>query len=323
MSESNWVKSGNQSSLAPVAIFAYRRPEHLAKVLASLRACPEFEKSPVFVFSDGPKSSEDREDVLAVRRLLRSQSTANMVVEEAESNRGLASSIIAGVTLLCERYGRVIVIEDDLIVHPSILKWFNAGLDKYCNKNEVLQITGYQFRAPEFSNRMEGVFLKFVSSWTWATWGRAWKLFDPAASGWGELQSNVALRRAFDENENFPLSDMLIAQMLGRIDSWAIRWRWAAFKSGGLTLFPPRSLVHNIGFDSTATHNSIGRLKWLFSGRKPYYWEYQDSPLLPENVVFNIDDQRVFQRALRRTRAKRNAKLKRVLARVGLKRFGR
>jgi hypothetical protein len=317
------LRATGGSTFAPIAIFAYRRPRHLAQVLTSLDACPEYAHSPVFAFSDGAKTSEDKTGVMAVRRLLHSRASTNMTIVEADANRGLARSIITGVTQLCERFGRVIVIEDDLVVHPTTLTWFNAALGRFASATNVLQVSGYQFRVPEFRNRPDGVFLKFASSWTWSTWDRAWRLFDPEAIGWDALQTDPALRQAFDEDNNYPLAAMLTAQMEGRIDSWAIRWRWAAFKADGLTLFPPRSLVTNIGFDATATHNSVGALKKLLSGRPPYLWEGRTPPRLPQEVLFNATDQYAFRRALRRTGAVRNARIKEILAWLGWRRFAR
>lgn len=111
-------------------------------------------------------------------------SGSNATIIEAEANRGLANSIIAGVTKLCDEYGRVIVLEDDLVVSPVFLTYMNAALDKYEDVEDVMQVSGYIFPVTAFENNTEAMFLPFTTSWGWATWGRAWKYFDPEADGW-------------------------------------------------------------------------------------------------------------------------------------------
>jgi hypothetical protein len=114
-------------NLAPIAVFAYRRTNLLTKTLDALERCPEFADSPVFIFSDGPRSGGAEADVAAVRKLVRGRLRRNMTLIESSMNRGLAASIISGVSQLCNDHGRVIVVEDDLIVSPSTLTWFNAA----------------------------------------------------------------------------------------------------------------------------------------------------------------------------------------------------
>lgn len=258
----------SSSSRAPIALFTYRRTDLLGAVLDSLEACAEFADSDVFVFSDGPKNAAAAEDVERVRALIRGRLRPNMTLIEAPENRGLANSIIAGVSRLCDEYGRAIVIEDDLIVSPVLLTWFNAALDRYAEEPRVMQVSGHASSASGPSNREQGVFLPVTTSWGWATWKRAWDAFDPAATGWEALKADQLLRRRFDLGGRHPYSEMLERQMRGEVDSWAIRWYWTVFRSGGLVAFPPQTLVANRGQDGFGTHVSfLGRLRGML--RKP------------------------------------------------------
>ncbi len=304
--------------MAPIALFVYRRDRHLARTLDALEACDGFGASRLFVFSDGPKKPEQAAEIEAVRALVRGRNLLNLTLIEAETNQGLARSIIAGVGRLCRDYGRTIVLEDDLILHPAALLWFNAALDRFADDEAVVQVAAYQFRVPEFARREGGMFLRFVNSWGWATWDRAWRGFDPDAAGWEAVETDPKVRRAFDCDDSYPMADMLTAQMRGKLDSWAIRWRWSTFKSGGLTLFPPRSMVSNIGFDETATHNSLGALKRWAAPPPPFEWDRAEPPTLPQRAVVAEPDERAFNRGLRATGAMRNARIKAVLRRLGL-----
>lgn len=288
------------SRLAPIALFTYRRTDLLGAVLDSLERCPEFAASDVFVFSDGPRDEASAADVDRVRALLRERLRPNMRLIEAPENRGLANSIIAGVGRLCDEYGRVIVIEDDLIVSPALLGWFNAGLDRYASDERVMQISGHAFDVPMLRSRDEGVFLPVTTSWGWATWKRAWAAFDPTAHGWEAIVHDRALRRQFDLDGVYPYSQMLERQMRGEVDSWAIRWYWTCFNVGGLTLFPPRTLIANEGADAHATHAGIGtRLRRLFPRRETSL--AVTAPALPASAVVEPEVFASMKRARRKS----------------------
>jgi GT2 family glycosyltransferase len=293
----------SSAELAPVAIFAYRRTDHLAELLSALEACPEFGASPVFIFSDGPKSSDDRGEVEAVRGFIKKRLRLNMTLIEAPSNLGIYRSIVGGVTKLCEEYGRVIVIEDDLVVSPVALTWFNLALRKFADAEKVWQIAAHQHPVPEYSNYACGLFLPLTTSWGWATWKRAWDHFDPEVTGWDLLRADPDLRHRFDVNSAYPYVELMEAQLEQPQENWDwdIRFWWSVFRADGVTLFPPRSLVENIGFDSSATHHRMG---WL---RKHFRRKQRDRvdrilPQMPTQIATAPHDLAALSRALKKSR---------------------
>jgi hypothetical protein len=293
----------NGAAYAPIALFAYRRADMLGAVLASLEACPEFSSSDVYIFSDGPKDLAARADVDAVRAMVRGRMRANMRLIEAAENLGLARSIINGVGRLCAQYGRAIVIEDDLLVSPAILAWFNASLDRYAGDPRVMQVSGHMFSSPSIEQRDEALFLPMITSWGWATWDRAWKTFDPDATGWEALLHDRKLRKRFDLDGAYPYTKMLCRQMAGQIDSWAIRWNWTLFANDGLALYPPRSLVANEGIDGNATHRGLGgALRRLVSRRKTTLGE--TVPAMPRQVTVDPQLYEAAKRSIWRSTSK-------------------
>lgn len=241
-------------SLAPIAFFAYKRPEHTKKSLESLAKNHGAESSELFVFCDGIKKPEDSEAIQQVRDVVRSQQWCGQVhIIEREQNMGLAKSVIHGVTDLCAKYGRVIVLEDDLILSNFFLEYINKSLELYEKESKVIQISGHMFPVKLISDN-DAIFLPFTTSWGWATWERAWKYFDPEMFGYKLLSNNRQLKCKFNLNNSYPYFEMLESQINGNIDSWAIRWYLSTFIIEGLTLYPIRTLVENIGFDGSGTH---------------------------------------------------------------------
>ncbi len=260
---------------APIVLFVYKRPEHAARAIASLLACEGMEGSPLYVFADGAKSEADVPAVLETRRVVRHLLGSRVEMTEQETNRGLAASIIAGTTEVCDRHGSAIVVEDDLIVAPSFLRFLNDGLQAFRNQSRVMQVSGHMFDVPSVAISGEPLFLPMTSSWGWATWKRAWDLFDPNATGWQELLSGETLKR-FNLDGNYDYGTMLRRQMTRGIDSWAIRWYYTIFVHEGLTLFPPLTLARHAGADRSGTHGRFrgtvvqqlpeARLVWTMPG---------------------------------------------------------
>jgi GNT-I family len=241
------------SQLAPIAVFVFKRPEHTRRTLESLVQNPEFTKSPLFVYCDGARNGVEAAQVEETRQLVRDWPHPNKTIIERDRNWGLANSVITGVTDLCKRFGRVIVVEDDLVVSPVFLNYLNAALVRYADEPKVMQVSAHMFPM-EIHAQTDAVMLPFTTSWGWATWDRAWKQFDPTMSGYEKLRANSSLVLKFDLDGGYPAFKMLERQKEGKVDSWAIRWYLSVFLADGWVLFPKQTLVMNEGFDGSGSN---------------------------------------------------------------------
>lgn len=238
--------------LAPIAIFAYRRPAHTSRLIDCLLANEGLAQSPVFVFCDGARRPEDEEAVAATRRLARERLGPYAQIIERSANLGLANSIIGGVTELARRYGRVIVLEDDLILHTECIAYLNAALDRYAGEERVYHVNAYRYPIPAAA---APAFSRLTASWGWGTWWRAWKAFEPDAARLEGLIRTARMASTMDFGDRFPFFAMLQDQARGRIDSWAIRWYASVLLRRGLALSPSRSQTVNGGMDNTGSHS--------------------------------------------------------------------
>jgi len=241
--------------LTPVAVFLYNRPDHARQLLDSLLNCTRLEECDVYLFCDGVKKPEHAAGVRAARAVAREfASRLKAKVIEREQNLGLARSSVSGVTELFQQHGRVVVLEDDFILHPFFLDFMLQSLDRYVDDERVAQVAGFTFpiKTPEKS---DSFFLPLISSWGWATWHRAWKLFSwDMRAALEMLDANPQLRARFSLDDTYPFADIMRLAAEGQVDSWAIRWYWQTFSAHKLTLYPRRSLVWQNGFDETATN---------------------------------------------------------------------
>ena len=240
--------------LAPIALFTFKRPVHTRRTLESLAQNPEFTESPLFIYCDGARNDGEAAQVEETRLLVRNWPHPNKTIIERDRNWGLANSVIEGVTELCKCFGRVIVVEDDLVVSPVFLNYLNVALDRYADVPKVMQVSAHMFPV-DIHSQFDAIILPFTTSWGWATWDRAWKQFDPSMAGFEKLKVDRALRRKFNLDGSYPYFRMLKRQSKGQVDSWAIRWYLSVFLKDGLTVHPCHSLVCNTGYDSSATHS--------------------------------------------------------------------
>lgn len=236
---------------APLVLFVYHRPQHTAQTLAALAQNEGIAQTYLYVYADGPKPDADtqtREKIAEVCRLCADFTAAKAVTLIAHpENRGLAQNVQAGITEVIQKYGQVIVLEDDLISSPHFLTYCNQGLRVYADSPNVYAINAYQF--PLAISRFD-TFLSplATSSWGWATWADRWAAFDPSLAWREHIQSDPLLRDRF----NFGGYDY--ATMLNNPKSWAIRWYYSVWLRNGLGLYPTQSLVQNIGFDGSGEH---------------------------------------------------------------------
>lgn len=260
-----------QTASAPVAIFAYNRPEHLLRTLRSLTACTGLDQAPVTVFCDGARSPAQADAVAQARAVVHEVLGSKVDARFARENKGLARSILGGVTELVQAHGRVIVIEDDFDLAPGFLTYMNAALHRYADEPQVYQVSGHMFDVPEFAGRDRAMLLPFTTTWGWGTWARAWGAFDPAATGWQRVTRDRALRKRFNLGGVYDYATMLERQMAGKRDSWGIRWYWSVFQQDGLTVFPPATLVRNTGQDGSGTHGG-GSIRTFSDAASQMQW---------------------------------------------------
>ena len=244
---------------APILLFVYNRPEHTRRCIESLTRNALAADSTLYIYADGAKDTTQQSAVDEVRSYLRTISgfkTVNLI--ERKENWGLARNIIDGVTTQVNRYGKVIVLEDDLVVAPYFLQFMNDALETYKDEPKIGHIQACDFT--QDPSLPETFLIKWTGSWGWATWERAWKHFNPNGKALLEELEQRKLTYTFDFNGKYGFTRMLRRQIEGKNNSWAIRWNASLFLKDILSLNVGRSLVQNEGFDGSGTNCGGGGL---------------------------------------------------------------
>jgi hypothetical protein len=242
--------------LAPVTLFVYNRPWHTLKTLEALQANDLADQSRLFVFSDGPKedaSEEEKLNILEVRALVQSRKWCkNVNLVNSETNKGLAQSIVSGVTKIVHQYGKIIVLEDDVVTSPGFLKFMNEALDLYDLEKKVMHISGYMF--PVRRKLPPTFFYNTASCWGWGTWQDRWVHYQHDAKFLLREIYNKERLHEFNLEGKADFTQQLQANISGKHDTWAIKWYASFFLKNGMALHPYPSLTDNIGHDKTGNN---------------------------------------------------------------------
>lgn len=256
--------------LSPIAVFVYNRPELTLRTLQDLSRNAEAADSLLYIFADGPRAGADEAQLARlsqVREVIgRQQWCGEVRIIQSEKNKGLANSIIAGVTQVVAAHGSVIVLEDDLSLSPYFLSYMNQALQIYEKEEKVLAVHGYLYplTLPD-SVRETSFFIRDPGSLGWGTWKRAWDLFEPDTKKLFDLIRLKGLKGPFTYWGGYPFMRTLRQQMEGKVDSWAIRWRAVAYLHDRLVLYPAVSLVNHEGNVPEATHHYSEASDWTLT----------------------------------------------------------
>lgn len=247
------------SEYSPIALFVYNRIKHTRITIDALKANTDAEFSELYIFSDGNKSDRDYESVKNVRNYIKNVNGFKSVkIIERDRNYGLAESIVDGVSLLCKKYGRAIVLEDDLITSKYFLNYMNSALNEYKDEYRVMHISGYMFQV-KAKDLPATFFIRPTTCWGWATWNRAWSKYS---------KNPVELIKSFTEEDkkefnmenSYDYWSQVLMNANGEINTWAVFWYASVFKENGLSLHPSISMVRNIGHDGSGTNCNETRL---------------------------------------------------------------
>ena len=164
-------------TLSPIVLFVYNRPWHTRQAIKALQNNELADRSDLFIYSDGPKGEQTDKAVQKVREYIYTiNGFKTVTIRERKENMGLAGSIIDGVTAIVKEYGRVVVLEDDLVTSPFFLRYMNDALKLYEHDERIISIAGYIY--PLSVKLPTTFFLRGADCWGWATWKRGWNHFE-------------------------------------------------------------------------------------------------------------------------------------------------
>lgn len=244
----------DKTSLAPIVLFVYDRLNHLRKTIKALQKNELANESELFIYSDAANNINSQNKVNEVRNYIQNiKGFKKVTIFQRKKNLGLANSIIKGVTDIVNDFGKVIVLEDDLVTSKYFLRYMNDALNIYKKKKRVWEVGGYVYPIA-YKHRKDFFFAPYTTSWGWATWSDRWKHFERNPKKLIDTFDNEKIKRFnIDDSEN--LWEQVIRNAKGELFSWAVFWYAVVFLNRGVTIYPKISMIKNIGHDGTGMNS--------------------------------------------------------------------
>lgn len=265
--------------LAPIVLFTYKRLDTLEQTLRALATNHLAAQSDLIIYSDGAKKQEDESIIQEIRTYLNTiTGFKSVTVHASATNKGLASSIIDGVSAVMLQYHKAIVLEDDLITSTNFLEYMNQALEYYQDNPRILSISGYSPIIKGLAKN-EVYYTHRASSWGWACWEDRWEKIDWQAKSY-ELFVNDSQAKSRFNQMGSDMCLMMKRQMQGKINSWAIRFCFHQFQNNLFSVHPSLSKVQNIGFAEKNATNTVQKYNRFQS-------EFDESG----NMIFNFSEE--------------------------------
>ncbi|EFL50856.1 hypothetical protein DesfrDRAFT_2432 [Solidesulfovibrio fructosivorans JJ]] len=246
----------------PVLFLIFNRPETTARVFETIR---QARPRQLFVAADGPRSHvpTDAETCRTAREIaLAVDWDCEVKTLLRARNLGCRVAVSSSITWFFQQVDEGIILEDDVLPVAGFFDFCQSLLAHYRQDARVIQISGSNFQLGARRGEGSYYFSIFNHIWGWATWRRAWRLFDPSLRAVQRFQRSGVLERLFTNPATRDLwLESFTRAANGEIDTWDYAWTMAAFGSSGLTILPNANMVANIGFDLNATHT--GSAGWL------------------------------------------------------------
>jgi hypothetical protein len=251
----------------PVLLIVHRRPEQTRRVFEAIASA---RPRRLFVAADGPASSADRDACELTRAVVsRIDWDCDVAYDFSDRNLGLDARVVSAIDWVFTSAESVIVLEDDCLAHERFFTFCTAMLERYRDDPRIMHVSGECYRSTRDGD-CSYLFSKYALAWGWATWSRAWSLFDPRMSTWAGFRERPDAHALFDSADErrywFATFDRVhqTSRDVARpehsrraastqLANWDYLWYYACM-ANGLAIHPAVNLVSNIGYGPLASH---------------------------------------------------------------------
>lgn len=240
----------------PVLFIGFNRPEQSREVFDALATAAP---TRLYVAIDGARADRPGEDrlVAEVRGLFEAVDwDCEVTFLDREENLGCKLAVSGAIDWFFDNEEAGVILEDDCVPDPSFFPFCAELLERYRDDTRVMHIAGYNHRPdyvwdPDYSY----FFSEYGYMWGWATWRRAWALYDIELPTFDEIVEKDYLRSALPGRlaRRYHLKKIRDA-VTGVNDTWDYQWDFVRMSNSGLSIVPHSNLIRNIGFGEDATH---------------------------------------------------------------------
>jgi hypothetical protein len=310
------------SGSPPILLLIFNRPKQLRAVMKVLK---QQKPQKVYISADGPRNSFEAELCEQARKTaLEIDWPCTVETLFRDQNHGCRVAVSTGLDWFFSQEEQGIILEDDCVPSASFFPYCAELLERYKHDTRVMCVSGDNFQ-PGSVTRYSYYFSRYMHCWGWATWRRAWALYDRDMALWPEFKAMGGLEAWSNGSPEFVESWTKIFDdcYMNKIDSWAYRYLFSCWLNNGLTCLPAENLVSNIGFGEDATHTKsssqvenkgAGELQFPLR-HPPFYTRNVDADKFEDLACFGIRKKTTFELFHQRLKSSR----RKIRAHLGLK----
>jgi len=236
----------------PVAFIIFNRLDTTTRVFDAIRMA---KPSKLFLIADGARLTH-QEDTLQCRLVRDYVCNAidwpcQVMKNFSDVNLGCMNRVSSGITWLFKHVDKAIILEDDCLPDPSFFQYVSELLERYKDDTRIMMISGNNATSDKIKIKDSYYFTKYPRIWGWATWRRAWEMYDVDIKSLPEYRDKVFAGDYVDRRFWEACFDSVYAKSL---DTWDYQWVFTIWKNGGGSICPATNLIKNIGFGQNATH---------------------------------------------------------------------
>jgi hypothetical protein len=238
----------------PVALLIFNRPELTARMMAAIG---EARPAKLLVIADGPRAGQagEEEKCLATRAIAENPDWDCEVLKNySDVNLGTGRRPASGIDWVFQNVEEAIILEDDCLPHPTFFRFCEELLGYYRDDKRVMTISGDNFQYGTRRTKESYYFSRYPHTWGWATWRRAWQLYDFEVKMWPQLRETSWLLDTLGDRESAKYWGTVFDSLSSTSDVWDYQWIFSCWARNGLAILPHANLISNIGWGDDATH---------------------------------------------------------------------
>ena len=241
--------------LKTAALFLiFNRPDTTKQVFEAIRKA----KPPrLYVAADGPRADKagEAEKVEQVRQIAtRVDWDCEVKTLFRDKNLGCGKGVSSAIDWFFENEEEGIILEDDCLPSQSFFWFCEELLERYRGDMRVMIISGYNKQEMWNQDKYDYFFSNFGGIWGWASWKRAWDLYDLEMKDLESFIENNYFEFLLGESLGNVRKKQMLNVIQNNIDTWDYQWGFTRHVNSGLACVPSKNLVENIGFGADATH---------------------------------------------------------------------
>jgi hypothetical protein len=245
----------------PVVFIIFNRKDSAQEVFNLIRMA---KPRKLYVIADGPREEvhDEAAKCRETRRILEQVDwKCDVNKNYARRNTGCGERISSGLDWVFRKEEEAIILEDDCVPSLSFFPYCEEMLKRYRNDARIMHINGSNFNPERTKNDDSYFFSNYVHVWGWATWRRAWKLYDYSMESWPQTRSEGRMVDIFpDRKEMRYWTGFFDLTYEKRIipTTWDYQWLYAVWTNSGLCITPRHNLISNIGISGVHTDVRVG-----------------------------------------------------------------